>query len=39
MEILPFMLFICEIMQLAAFICDLCVICERINMQEDSSYL
>jgi len=34
-----FMLFVCEIMLLAAFLCDLCVICERIITQEDSNYL
>ncbi|WP_238312177.1 hypothetical protein, partial [Segatella paludivivens] len=30
--------FLCEIMQLAAFVCVICVICERINTQEYSIY-
>jgi uncharacterized protein (DUF2225 family) len=36
-ETMLFMLFVCEIMLLAAFLCDLCAICERIITQEDSS--
>jgi hypothetical protein len=38
-ERMQFMLFVCEIKQLAAFLCDLCVICERIITEEYSSYL
>ena len=30
--------FLCEIMQLAAFVCVICVICGRIFTQEDSIY-
>ena len=30
--------FLCEIMQLAAFVCIICVICGRIFTQEDSIY-
>jgi len=36
-EILLFMLFLCEIMQPAAFICVICAICERIIRKRTQS--